>query len=192
MRWSPAGGGASRYTGLEPPFEGRDEDLRLVKELFNATVREKRARLVSVIGQAGTGKSRLIREFEKYIDGLADLVYWHDGRSPAYGEGISFWALGEMVRNRAGLAERDDDATTRQRIAACSPPASPTKPTGAGSSHGCTSCSASARHAPASARSCSGHGDCSSNASPNGARCVMAFEDLEFGRQRACSTSSTT
>ena len=111
-------GGASRYTGLEPPFEGRDEDLRLLKELFNATVREKRARLVTVIGQAGTGKSRLTREFEKYIDGLADLVYWHEGRSPAYGEGISFWALGEMVRSRAGLAERDDEVTTRQRIAA--------------------------------------------------------------------------
>ena len=110
-------GGGSRSTGLEPPFEGRDEDLRLLKELFNATVREKRARLVTVIGQAGTGKSRLTREFEKYIDGLADVIYWHEGRSPAYGEGISFWALGEMVRNRAGLAERDDEATTRQRIA---------------------------------------------------------------------------
>ncbi len=113
-------GGASRYTGLEPPFEGRDEDLRLLKELFNATVREKRARLVTVIGQAGTGKSRLTREFEKYIDGLADLVYWHEGRSPAYGEGISFWALGEMVRSRAGLAERDDevdDSPTHRRDA---------------------------------------------------------------------------
>jgi class 3 adenylate cyclase len=111
-------GGASRYTGLEPPFEGRDDDLRLLKELFNATVRERRARLVTIIGQAGTGKSRLIREFEKYIDGLAELVYWHVGRSPSYGEGISFWALGEMLRKRAGLAERDDDATTRAGIAA--------------------------------------------------------------------------
>jgi class 3 adenylate cyclase/tetratricopeptide (TPR) repeat protein len=111
-------GGAGRSGGLEPPFEGRDEELRLIKGLFHATVREKRARLVSVIGQAGTGKSRLTREFEKYTDGLAELVYWHIGRSPSYGEGVSFWALGEMVRKRAGLAERDDDRTTRQRIAA--------------------------------------------------------------------------
>ena len=43
---------------------------------------------------------------------------WHQGRSPAYGEGITFWALGEMVRKRAGLAESDDAATTRERIAA--------------------------------------------------------------------------
>ena len=111
-------GGAGRNAGLEPPFEGRDEELRLIKDLFHATVRERRARLVTVVGQAGTGKSRLIREFEKYTDGLAELVYWHIGRSPSYGEGITFWALGEMVRKRAGLAERDDDQTTRQRIAA--------------------------------------------------------------------------
>ena len=110
-------GGAGRHAGLEPPFEGRDDQLRLIKELFHATARERRARLVSIVGQAGTGKSRLVREFEKYTDGLTEKVYWHVGRSPAYGEGISFWALGEMVRKRASLAERDDDRTTRQRIA---------------------------------------------------------------------------
>ena len=45
-------------------------------------------------------------------------IYWHAGRSPAYGEGVTFWALGEIVRSRAGLAETDDEATTRDRIAA--------------------------------------------------------------------------
>jgi class 3 adenylate cyclase len=109
-------GGAGRYWGLEPPFEGRDDELRLLKDLFNATARERRARLVTVLGQAGTGKSRLTREFEKYTDGLVETVFWHVGRSPSYGEGISFWALGEMVRKRAGLAETDDVATTRERI----------------------------------------------------------------------------
>jgi class 3 adenylate cyclase/tetratricopeptide (TPR) repeat protein len=111
-------GGAGRYTGLEPPFEGREEQLRLLKDLFHATVRERRARLVTIIGQAGTGKSRLVREFEKYTDGLAETIFWHIGRSPAYGEEITFWALGEMVRKRAGLAERDDPVTTRERITA--------------------------------------------------------------------------
>jgi class 3 adenylate cyclase/tetratricopeptide (TPR) repeat protein len=111
-------GGAGRYTGLEPPFEGRDEQLRLLKDLFHATVRERRARVVTIIGQAGTGKSRLVREFEKYSDGLVESIFWHVGRSPAYGEEITFWALGEMVRKRAGLAERDDEPTTRERIAA--------------------------------------------------------------------------
>ena len=53
----------------------------------------------------------------KYIDGLVETVWWHTGRSPAYGEGITFWALGEMVRSRAGLAETDDEPTTRAKVA---------------------------------------------------------------------------
>jgi len=111
-------GGRNRAETLEAPFVGRDDELRLLKELFHSTSREKRARLVSVIGPAGIGKSRLAWEFLKYADGLVDRVYWHDGRSPAYGDGISFWALGEMVRGRAGLREGDDERTTRAKIGA--------------------------------------------------------------------------
>jgi class 3 adenylate cyclase/tetratricopeptide (TPR) repeat protein len=110
-------GGRNRSETLEAPFVGRDEELRQLKDLFHTTGRDKRARLVSVIGPAGIGKSRLAWEFLKYIDGLVERVWWHDGRSPAYGEGISFWALGEMVRGRAGLLETDDEATTRAKIA---------------------------------------------------------------------------
>ena len=109
-------GGVGRAEGLEAPFVGRDEQLRLLKDLLHATGRDRRMRIVSVTGQAGTGKSRLTWEFNKYIDGLVEDVFWHQGRSPAYGEGITFWALGEMVRKRAGLAEGDDAATTRARI----------------------------------------------------------------------------
>ena len=59
-------------TGLEAPFVGRDRELRLVKDLFHATAEERRAHLVSVIGVAGIGKSRLGWEFFKYIDGLVE------------------------------------------------------------------------------------------------------------------------
>ena len=111
-------GGKNRSPGLEAPFVGRGDELRLLKELFLATGREKRIRLVSVIGPAGIGKSRLAWEFLKYVDGLVDDTYWHSGRSPAYGEGITFWALGEMVRERCSLAETDDEATTRAKVAA--------------------------------------------------------------------------
>ena len=111
-------GGRNRGDTLEAPFVGRDEELRLLRDLFHATEREKRARLVSVIGPAGIGKTRLASEFLIYMDGLADLVWWHNGRSPAYGDGISFWALGEMVRGRCGLLETDDEATTRAKVAA--------------------------------------------------------------------------
>jgi len=111
-------GGRNRAETLEAPFVGRDDELRLIKDLFHATTRERRARLVSVIGPAGIGKTRLAWEFGKYRDGLVETVWFHDGRSPAYGEGISFWALGEMVRRRAGLLETDDEPTTRAKIAA--------------------------------------------------------------------------
>jgi class 3 adenylate cyclase len=110
--------GVGRTEALEAPFVGRDEELRQLKDLFHATGREGRPRLVSVMGPAGIGKSRLAWEFLKYVDGLLERVWWHDGRSPAYGDGISFWALGEMVRGRAKLQETDDEATTRAGIAA--------------------------------------------------------------------------
>ena len=90
--------GVGRSEGLEPPFVGRDTELRLIKDLLHATMLERRARLVSVTGVPGIGKSRLAWEFLKYVDGLAETVYWHRGRSPAYGDGVTFWALGEMVR----------------------------------------------------------------------------------------------
>ena len=111
-------GGRNRTEALEAPFVGRDEELRQLKDFFHATEREGKSRLVSAVGPGGIGKSRLAWEFLKYLDGLVDRVWWHAGRSPAYGDGISFWALGEMVRGRAGLAETDDEATTRAKIAA--------------------------------------------------------------------------
>jgi len=111
-------GGSGRAATLEPPFVGRDDELRLLKELFDATAREQKSRLVTVIGQAGIGKSRLAWEFEKYLDGVVDTAYWHEGRSPSYGEGISYWALAEMVRRRAGIAEGDDNPTIRRRLGA--------------------------------------------------------------------------
>ena len=111
-------GGSGRSELLEPPFVGRDDELRLLKDLFDATPREGKSRLATVIGQAGIGKSRLAWEFEKYLDGVVDTVYWHEGRSPSYGEGISYWALVEMVRRRAGISEADDSATARPKLMA--------------------------------------------------------------------------
>ncbi len=110
-------GGRGRADALEAPFVGRDEELRLLKDLYHATVRDQRPRLVSVTGIGGTGKSRLVWEFEKYLDGIVGTTWWHHGRSPAYGEGITFWPLGEMIRQRARLAETDDETTARAKLA---------------------------------------------------------------------------
>ena len=118
VRVAAGHGGSGRVTRLEPPFVGRDDELRMVKEVFHQAARERRPRLVSVTGPAGIGKSRLAWELEKYIDGMVETVYWHQGRSPAYGDGLAFWALGEMVRQRARIAETDDPAAAREKLAA--------------------------------------------------------------------------
>jgi class 3 adenylate cyclase len=110
-------GGSQRIDGLEAPFVGRDPELRLVKELFHACVHRRTPRLVSVSGVAGVGKTRLGWEFEKYIDGLADTVLWHRGRCLSYGDGVAFWALAEMVRQRLQIAEEDASSTAAERLA---------------------------------------------------------------------------
>ena len=111
-------GGAGRAEALEAPFVGRAEELLLLKELLHITGREQRPRLVSITGAAGIGKSRLAWELLKYTDGLVEDIYWHEGRSPAYGEGVTFWALGEMIRQRAGIAEIDAADVAREKLQA--------------------------------------------------------------------------
>ena len=118
LRVTAGRGGALKSAGLEPPFVGRDRELRLVKELFHASAAERRAHLVSVVGIAGIGKSRLGWEFEKYIDGLSEDVWWHRGRCLAYGEGVAFWALAEMVRMRAEITEGEDPDEARRKVRA--------------------------------------------------------------------------
>src|SRR5918992_1103850 len=108
--------GALRTGGLEAPFVGREREMRVAKELFHASSEEGIAHLVSVVGVAGVGKTRLSWEFEKYIDGLAEEVWWHRGRCLAYGEGVAYWALAEMVRGRAGIVEAEDPATALPKL----------------------------------------------------------------------------
>ena len=111
-------GGVQRVDGLEAPFTGRDRELRLVKELFHACAEEGRPRLVAVSGAAGIGKSRLGWEFEKYIDGLRQSVWWHRGRCLSYGDGVAFHALAEMVRSRLDVVDGDSAEVVGQKLTA--------------------------------------------------------------------------
>jgi class 3 adenylate cyclase/tetratricopeptide (TPR) repeat protein len=111
-------GGEGRSAGLEAPFVGRERELRVVKDLFQASAEESRAHLVLVTGIGGIGKSRLSWEFEKYVDGLTLDVWWHKGRCPSYGEGIAYWALAEMVRGRAGIVENEDAEAAAEKLSA--------------------------------------------------------------------------
>ena len=110
--------GSQRSGVIEAPFIGRDRELRLVKELFHGTAERHSARMVLVSGVAGIGKSRLSWEFFKYIDGLAGDVLWHSGRCLSYGEGVSYWALSEMVRARLQISEEDPPDLVAQRLRA--------------------------------------------------------------------------
>ena len=109
-------GGAQRVDGLEAGFIGRARELALVKELFHALEESGRARLVSVSGAAGVGKSRLGWEFEKYVDGLVSTVWWHRGRCLSYGDGVAFWALAEVVRQRFDIAEEDSTQVAAAKL----------------------------------------------------------------------------
>jgi class 3 adenylate cyclase/tetratricopeptide (TPR) repeat protein len=109
-------GGALRPTGLEPPFVGRDRELRLLKEFLHTTSAEGKARLLSIVGLAGVGKSRVAWEFFKYIDGLTETIWYQRGRCLAYGEGVAFWALTEMVRMRTGIVENEPPDSAKQKL----------------------------------------------------------------------------
>src|SRR5204862_5819045 len=111
--------GALKSEGLEAPFVGRDRELRQIKDLVHACAEEGKAHLVSVSGIGGIGKSRLAWEFYKYFDGIAETMFWHSGRCLAYGEGVTYWALAEMVRMRCRIAEDEEasSATAKLRVA---------------------------------------------------------------------------
>ena len=111
-------GGAGRAQQVEGPFIGRQAELRELKDALDAAGRDGRARFVLVVGQGGIGKSRLAWELEKYVDGLVETIRWHRGRAPAYGDGLAFWSIGEMVRERARISETDDPAQAASKLAA--------------------------------------------------------------------------
>ncbi len=108
--------GSLKAEGLEAPFVGRDRELRLVKEAFHGAADDRTAHLVSIIGFAGIGKSRLAWEFFKYIDGLPLVTYWHRGRCLSYGEGVTYWALADMVRMRCRIAEDEDTGSALEKL----------------------------------------------------------------------------
>ena len=116
VRVVSAVGGSQRIDGLEGPLVGRDFELRTVKEAFHASADRRAPRMVVVSGPAGVGKSRLGWEFEKYVDGLAEQVWWHRGRCLAYGDGVAFWALAQIIRQRLGIAEEETAETAARKL----------------------------------------------------------------------------
>ena len=117
MRVVSGARGALKSAGLEAPFVGRDRELKRIKDVFHTCADERKPHLISITGIAGIGKSRLAWEFYKYFDGLPQITYWHRGRCLSYGEGVTYWALADMVRMRARITEDEEPASARQKLA---------------------------------------------------------------------------
>jgi class 3 adenylate cyclase/tetratricopeptide (TPR) repeat protein len=109
--------GVDVEVGTRTPLIGREHELSLLRDLYRRAAREQSPQLVTLSGEPGVGKTRLTWEFQRFIDDEPDLVYWRQGRCLPYGEGITFWALGEIVKSHAGIVENDGPDQAADKLA---------------------------------------------------------------------------
>lgn len=93
--------------GLESRLVGRDEELAVLKQTLRRVETEGRPALVTIVGPAGVGKSRLVAELERYVEGLPQLVYWRRGRCLAYGN-TSYSAFADAIKAQCEIFDDDD------------------------------------------------------------------------------------
>jgi predicted ATPase/class 3 adenylate cyclase len=95
---------------------GRNLERTLLVSTFERAVQQQSCQLVTVVGEPGVGKSRLCMELLSYVEERPDLVTWRQGRCLPYGEGIAFWALGEIVKAECGILESDSAEEVRGKL----------------------------------------------------------------------------
>jgi len=102
---------------------GRRRELDTLVSALERTRQERSPQLVTLVGVPGIGKSRLVLELFRAVEADPDFIYWRQGRSLPYGEGVTYWALSEMVKAQAGILETDsaDEAARKLREAAGDP-----------------------------------------------------------------------
>ncbi len=105
----------ARALGTRSPLVGRAAELELLENTFTRTVRDRRAHLFTIFGEPGIGKSRLAREFVDGVERASVLV----GRCLPYGEGVTYWPLGEMIKAAAGIADDDPLEEAFEKLRAC-------------------------------------------------------------------------
>jgi predicted ATPase/class 3 adenylate cyclase len=100
----------------DTPVVGREAEMATLLDAWSAATGQRRAQLVTVIGDAGVGKTRLVRELIERVSGEARVVF---GRCLPYGDGITFWPLREMVVAAADIGPQDTPETARQKLLDC-------------------------------------------------------------------------
>jgi class 3 adenylate cyclase/tetratricopeptide (TPR) repeat protein len=107
--------GVDVIRSLTTPLVGRTRDVTLLLGAFEKASAEKSAQLVTVVGEPGVGKSRLVAELGAHIDASTELVTWRQGRCLPYGEG-PFWAVAEIVKAHAGILETDSTTEASKKL----------------------------------------------------------------------------
>ncbi len=95
---------------------GRERELSILRDAFERACHERVPQLVTLVAVPGMGKSRLIHELQRIVDADPQLITWRQGRCIAYGAGIAFWALGEVVKAQAGILEQDSTEATAEKL----------------------------------------------------------------------------
>jgi class 3 adenylate cyclase len=97
------------------PLVGRELEKPLLIGTFERSAQQRSCQLVTIVGEPGVGKSRLCAELLNYVEDRPGLVRWRQGRCLPYGDGIAFWALGEIVKAECGILETDspDEAAAK-------------------------------------------------------------------------------
>ncbi|HXV03460.1 MAG TPA: AAA family ATPase [Gaiellaceae bacterium] len=98
------------------PLVGRERELGLLVSTLARAQHERSPQLVTLVGVPGIGKSRLVYELFAEIDRRPELVYWRQGRCLPYGDGVAFWALGEIVKAHAGILEGESEEEAARRL----------------------------------------------------------------------------
>jgi len=113
--------GADLIRRHDSPYVGRATDLGLLKGLFDKSVETASAQLITVVGEPGIGKSRIVAELLAHAQEREPRLAWRQGRCLPYGDGITFWALGEIVKAHTGILETDDQEAATTKLAAALP-----------------------------------------------------------------------
>ena len=95
---------------------GRARELGLVRDAFARTRDERTPHLLTLVGVPGIGKSRLVYELQRIVDAEPELITWRQGRCLAYGDGVTLWALGEIVKAQVGIVEKDSTAEIAAKV----------------------------------------------------------------------------